>query len=161
MTPLRRYRISLGLFVAGLVLSGVTAFPLFSEARILAHTFGIEPQETFPTHGFHQWGAWVLYGLRMTYYNYPFIAYGTDWLAFGHFCIAVFFIRPFWKPLESDWVLKCGLICCAAVIPTALIAGHFRGVPLYWSLFDCTFGAVGAIPLNYCLKLSQKLRAHG
>jgi len=79
-------------------------------------------------------------------------------LAFGHLSIAVFFIRPLFKPLESDWVLQSGLVCCAGVIPLALIAGQIRGIPLYWELIDCSFGFFGAIPLLYCLKLTRQMR---
>ena len=76
--------------------------------------------------------------------------------------IAVFFfIRPLWKPLESDWVLKCGLVCCAGIFPFALIAGHVRGIPLYWRLIDCSFGVLGALPLLYCLRLTRRMRKVG
>jgi hypothetical protein len=102
--------------------------------------------------------AYVLYGLEQTSARFPFIAYGTDWLAFGHLAIAVFFIRPLFKPLESDWVLQCGLILCAGVIPLALIAGQVRGIPLYWRLIDCSFGVFGTLPLLYCLMLSRRMR---
>jgi hypothetical protein len=33
---------------------------------------------------------------------YPFLAYGTDWLAFAHIVIAVFFIGPLVKPKDYD-----------------------------------------------------------
>lgn len=156
----RRYRLSLGLFVAGLILSGVTAFPLLTEMRWLASWLGIlEPEHYADYPGVLHWIAYVLRGLEVTYARYPFIGYGTDWLAFGHLCIAVFFIRSFSKPLESDWVLKCGLICCAAVIPLALIAGQVRGIPLYWRFIDCSFGILGAFPLFYCLRLTRHMRA--
>lgn len=154
-----RYRISLGIFIIGLVLSGVTAFPLLTELRLLASWLGITNAADYENlTGLQRWIAHVLFGLEQTNARFPFLAYGTDWLAFGHLCIAVFFIRPLFKPLESDWVLKCGLVCCVAVIPLALIAGQVRGIPLYWRLIDCSFGVLGAIPLLYCLKLTQHMR---
>ncbi len=156
---LRRYRLTLGVFVVGLILSGVTAFPLLTELRLLAAWFDIADAAGYQNlTGLQHWIAYVLFGLEQTYARFPFIGYGTDWLAFGHLCIAVFFIRPFSKPLESDWVLKCGLICCAAVIPLALIAGQVRGIPLYWRLIDCSFGVLGALPLLYCLKQTRRMR---
>ncbi len=156
---LTRYRISLGIFIGGLVLSGVTAFPLLMEVRLLASWLGIlEPEHYADYPGLLYWIAYVLRGLEVTYAKYPFFGYGTDWLAFGHLCIAVFFIRPLLKPLESDWVLKCGLVCCAAVIPLAFIAGQVRGIPVYWRLLDCSFGVLGAIPLAYCLFLSRRMQ---
>lgn len=154
------YRLVLGLFIAGLILSGVTAFPLLAELRLLALWLGIaNPADYASLTGLHHWIAYALFGLEQTNAEFPFLACGTDWLAFGHLCIAVFFVRPLFKPLESDWVFKCGLVCCAAVIPLALIAGQVRGIPLYWRLIDCTFGVLGALPLLYCLKLSRQMRS--
>lgn len=164
---LLRYRLSLGLFVVGLVLSGITAFPLLTELRLLAGWLGIDDPAQYPQlTGLRHWIGRVLFALEQNHREFPFLAYGYDWLAFGHLCIAVFFIRPFWKPLESDWALKCGLVCCAAVIPTALIAGQVREIPLYWRLIDCSFGVLGAVPLLYCLSLTRthrasEIQAHG
>lgn len=154
-----RYRLSLGLFIVGLILSGITAFPLLTELRLLASWLGIANAADYAQlTGLQHWIARVLFALEYIMVHFPFLAYGTDWLAFGHLCIAVFFIRPLLKPLDSDWVLKCGLVCCAAVIPTALIAGHVRGIPFYWRLIDCAFGIFGAIPLWYCLRLTSRMR---
>jgi hypothetical protein len=155
-----RYRVSLGIFVLGLILSGLTAFPLLTELRFVAAALGITNAADYQSlAGLQHWIAWVLYGLETTYARFPFLAYGTDWLAFGHLCIAVFFIRPFFQPLESDWVLKCGLVCCAGVIPLALIAGQVRGIPFYWRLIDCSFGVLGVVPLLYCLRLTRQMRS--
>jgi hypothetical protein len=158
-TLLLRYRLVLGFFVVGLILSGVTAFPLLTELRLLASWLGIaNPADYAQLTGLPHWIARVLFALEYNHTHFPFLAYGTDWLAFGHLCIAVFFIRPLFKPLESDWVLKCGLVCCFAVIPTALIAGQVRGIPVYWRLIDCSFGVFGALPLLYCLSLTRSAR---
>lgn len=160
MTPVLRYRVVLGFFVVGLILSGLTAFPLLTELRLLASWLGISNPADYPNlTGLSHWIAYVLFALEENNTRFPFLAYGTDWLAFGHLSIAVFFIHPLFKPLESDWVLKCGLVCCAGVIPLALIAGQLRGIPLYWRLIDCSFGIFGALPLLYCLKLSRQMRA--
>lgn len=161
-SALFRYRVSLSLFILGLILSGVTAFPLLHELRLLCHMLGIEDSVRYAElSGLQHWVAYVAHGLEQTYARYPFIAYGTDWLAFGHLSIAVFFVRPLWKPLESDWVLKCGLICCAGIIPLAFIAGAVRDIPVSWRLIDCAFGVLGAVPLLYCLKVSAEMRVQG
>lgn len=154
-----RYRLSLGIFILGLVLSGLTAFPLLTEMRLLARWLGVAAPEGYAHyHGLAHWIALVLYALEQTDARYPFLAYGTDWLAFGHLCIAVFFVRPWVKPLESEWVLRCGLVCCAGVIPLAFIAGPLRGIPLYWRLIDSSFGVFGAVPLGYALHLIGRMR---
>ena len=71
--------------------------------------------------------------------------------------IAMFFIGPFRDPVRNAWVLRCGLVACAGVIPLALICGHIRGIPLQWRLIDCSFGIIGAIPLLYCLSLIKRM----
>ena len=54
-----------------------------------------------------------------------FSAYGTDWLAFGHFVIALFFVGAWRDPVRHVWILHAGLIACR-VIPLALICGAIR-----------------------------------
>jgi len=157
-SDLLRYRYSLGLFIFGLVVSGLTAFPLLHELNILSKMLGIENVSQYHSYsGLRYWIAFVNHGLEVTYAQFPFIAYGTDWLAFGHLVIAMFFIKPLLSPQGNVWVLKCGLVACAAVIPLTLIAGEVRGIPMYWRLIDCGFGIFGAIPLLYCLHLVRKM----
>jgi hypothetical protein len=147
-TILRRIRFLLILFILGLVLSGLTAFPLETELGILSRILGIDPAADPNIYsGLQLWIARVGMALRETYAKYPFIAYGTDWLAFAHLVIAVAFIGPLRDPVRNAWVITFGLIACAGIIPLALIAGAVRQIPLYWRLIDCSFGVFGAIPL--------------
>jgi hypothetical protein len=156
---LLRYRVALTAFLAGLVFSGLTAGPLLGEIRILSGLLGItDPERYMELTGLHRWIAFVHLGIEQTYARFPFFCYGTDWLAFGHLASAAFFVRSYFKPLDSDWVLKTGLCICAAVIPTALIAGRIRGIPVEWRLVDCSFGVLGTLPLLYCLRLTRQMR---
>jgi hypothetical protein len=148
---LRRIRIWLSVFILGLVLSGLTAFPLVTELRWVntaLHGSWIEPaaQST----GLLTWVERVNEALATTDTRYPFLAYGTDWLAFAHLVIAVAFIGPFVDPVRNRWVITFGLIACAGVVPLALIAGEVRGIPFAWRLIDCSFGVVGCVPLLIC-----------
>jgi len=155
----RRYRLVLGLFIVGLLLSGLTAFPLLHELRLLGSWLGIQNHMAYGEHtGMAHWVGFVWYGLEVTYETFPFIAYGTDWLAFGHIMIAFFFVGAWREPIANAWVLRTGLVCCAAVFPLALICGEIRGIPLAWRLIDCSFGFFGAIPLLYCLRLVKRMR---
>lgn len=159
MAHIVRYRIVLSAFMLGLVVSGITAFPLAWEMRLLNKVFGIDPSFP-PAHysGLAFWLATVNQGLLETYAAYPWVAYGTDWLAFAHIAIAVYFIGPLINPLRNEWVLYAGLIGCALVLPLALICGPLRGIPFYWRLIDCSFGLFGAIPLLYCIHLTRLIR---
>ncbi|HTM15451.1 MAG TPA: hypothetical protein VL135_01050 [Terracidiphilus sp.] len=149
---LRRIRIWLVLFIIGLVLSGITAFPLERETAVLNSIFHVAAAPSpagEPT--LHTWLRRVHEGIVRTNRSYPFMAYGTDWLAFAHLVIAIAFIGPLIDPVRNKWVLQFGVIACAGVIPLALIAGPIRGIPPYWRLIDCTFGILGVIPLLICL----------
>lgn len=150
----------MGLFIAALVASGLTAFPLRWELNLLATWLGLPPDADPAAYdGLRHWIALVREGLDQSYGRYPFLAYGTDWLAFAHLVIAVFFIGPYRQPDRHDWTLISGLIACAGIVPLALICGEIRGIPVYWRLIDCAFGVFGALPLAYCLLLSRRLAA--
>jgi hypothetical protein len=158
-STLRCYRLVLGAFIAGLILSGVTAFPLLHELELLAPMLGIPADAAAASQtGLGFWIATVRDGLRATHATYPWLAYGTDWLAFAHIVIALFFIGPWRDPIPNAWVLKIGLVACGGVLPLALICGPIRGIPFYWRLIDCSFGFFGAVPLAYCLRLTKSFR---
>ena len=93
----RRIRSGLGAFIVGLAVSGLTAIPLNWELGVLTRLVG--------SHfgGLSDWIFRVEDGLRETDARYPFIAYGTDWLAFGHLMIAVAFIGPYLDPVRNRW----------------------------------------------------------
>jgi hypothetical protein len=158
----RRFRLVLALFVVALVASGITAFPLRWELKTLASWMGVSanPDLTSLT-GLRYWIAYVHSGLEHSYEAYPFLAYGTDWLAFAHIVIALFFIAPLRGPTHHDWTLVSGIIACLGVLPIALICGPLRGIPLYWRCIDCCFGMIGLIPLIYCLRISRRLKTMG
>ncbi len=143
----KRIRVLLALFIFGLVISGITAFPLTWETRILHVMIGegtaIEPH--FPR--LSQWITLVYTGLHEMDAKYPFMAYGTDWLAFAHIIIAIAFYGPIKDPVKNMWVIDFGMIACMLVIPLAVICGHIRGIPIFWRVIDCSFGMIGVIPL--------------
>ena len=144
---LRLIRLVLGLFILGLVLSGLTAFPLVWELRLLTSWFGETTTIGASLPGLAYWLSHVREGLETTARDYPFLAYGTDWLAFAHIVIAVAFVGPLRDPVKNLWVVEFGMIACLMVIPLALICGPIRGIPFYWQFIDCSFGVFGLIPL--------------
>jgi hypothetical protein len=159
-SPLFRFRALMLFFIVGLVISGVTAFPLLWELRILSNLLGEGSATSAEGHGgLAFWIITVRQGLETTYASYSWIAYGTDWLAFGHLVIAGFFVGPLLHPLSSRATLHTGIVACVAVIPLAMICGPLRGIPMYWRLIDCSFGVIGVIPLLYCLRLLKQIEA--
>lgn len=142
----RRICFWLIVFIVGLVLSGLTAFPLVSEVKLLHRILdAIGVARWFPSGG--EWIGRVDRALIDADNNYPFLFYGTDWLAFAHLTIAIAFSGPLRDPVKNIWVIEFGMITCAAVIPLAMIAGPIRGIPFFWRLIDCSFSVVGIIPL--------------
>src|SRR5215468_10175715 len=123
---MRRIRLWLGVVVAGLVVSGITAFPLEIETRYLARA--LHPLSGYLP-GVAGWIGRVHQGLAETGHRYPFIAYGTDWLAYAHLIIAVAFWGPLRDPVRNVWVVRFGMLACGGVVPLALACGPIRGIP--------------------------------
>jgi hypothetical protein len=145
---LLRIRVILIFFVVGLVASGLTAFPLEWELDVLAGLVGVAPGAPPEQYtGLQHWIALVRQALHETYARYPFMAYGTDWLAFAHILLGILFLGPVVDPVRNLWVITFGVIACVLVWPLALVCGPMRGIPFYWQLIDCAFGVFGLIPM--------------
>ncbi len=140
-------------FIIGLVLSGLTAFPIETLLAISHENISLFPEFV------RNWISTVYFAIKTTNINYPYLSYGTDWLAFAHLVIAVAFIGPLKDPVKNIWVIQFGMIACIMVFPLALIAGSVREIPFYWRLIDCSFGIIGLIPLYYCYKSILKLES--
>jgi hypothetical protein len=147
----RRIKTIIIVFIFFLVLSGITAFPIETELEILYSNSSIFPDFI------RNWLHVVYFAVKDTNTKYPFLSYGTDWLAFAHLVIAVAFLGPLKNPVKNIWVIEFGIIACLMVFPLAFIAGAVRGIPFYWRLIDCSFGVLGLIPLVWCYKLIRKL----
>lgn len=157
MSTLLRIRIWLVLFLVGLVLSGVTAFPLESEVRLLARLLHADASP-FPEHlpALVDWIDHVRGGLIEVNRRYPFMSYGTDWLAFAHLSIAVAFWGPLRDPVRNVWVVQFGMIASVGIIPLALIAGPVRHIPWGWTLVDLSF-SLAVVPLLIAYRLIRRL----
>ncbi len=147
----KRIRTWVIIFIAGLILSGVTAFPIETELAFMAKHSSAFPDFTA------KWITTIHSAVKDTNSRYPWLSYGTDWLAFGHIVIATAFIGPLKDPVKNIWVIQFGMIACVMVLPLAFIAGPIRQIPPYWGLIDCCFGIFGIIPLYICYKNIKKL----
>lgn len=181
----RRIRMMVWVFIVGLVISGVTAIPLQWELNLAARLLGgeeagansgltvefdlaklkvVTKDHTTAGGGLTGWVVRVRDALNDTYAKYPFIAYGTDWLAFGHLMIALVFVGALRDPVRNAWLFDYAMIACVLVVPFALIFGGVRGIPIYWRLIDCAFGVFGIIPVWLCrgwVKELQQLKQNG
>lgn len=158
----RRVRTLLDFFTVALVLSGVTASPAETELRWLTGVMGAGPSARPEDHGVVlAWLITVRDGVIATNRDYPFIAYGYDWLNFAHLVIALLFVGPLRDPVRNRWVIEWGMLACVAIVPLAMIAGEVRGIPLWWRLIDCSFGVFGIIPLWICLRWVREMERLG
>ncbi|MFJ1757922.1 hypothetical protein [Kitasatospora sp. NPDC088134] len=166
LAPVRRsIKRWLWLFVVCLVLSGATAFPLQTETELLARIVDATGLDS-ALPAVDRWVHHVRTGVAAGYGSYPFLAYGTDWLAFAHLVIAAAFWGPLRDPVRNIWVVRWAMIACGGVIPLALICGPLRGIPVFWQFVDMSFGVVGVVPLLIVhrkirrLEWEQALAAH-
>ncbi len=158
----RRIRRLTWLVIVGLVASGATAIPLQWELDTTINVLRIADSASAPANrGLALWILKVHEAVRDTNSRYPFIAYGTDWLAFGHFVIAIAFVGALRDPVRNIWLFQFGMIACVALVPYALVFGGLRGIPIYWRLIDCSFGVFGFIPLWICKRsVAELARRH-
>ena len=145
-------------YMVALLVSGITAFPLPWELAILVQWFGVGSVAGTYIPSLADWLARVKEGLDVNAQLYPFIAYGTDWLAFAHLVIALAFIGPLRDPIRNIWIIHWGMLCCAGIIPLALICGTLRGIPWGWQCIDCSFGILGIVPLILICRWTRQLR---
>jgi hypothetical protein len=133
-----------------LFLSGLTAVPVEAELSFLLKIFSSPTQ-------LHEWLEKVLSAYKKLNDDTPFLLYGYDWLAFAHLILAILFIGPYRDPVKNIWVIEFGMIACILIFPLAFIAGPFRGIPLGWTLIDCSFGVFGLLPLWLCYSKTKQL----
>lgn len=93
---LRKIRLLTCFFILGLFISGVTAIPLQQEVNWLTRVFNAP------------WLFRVHTALEQTQTQYPFLFYGTDWLAFGHIVIGIAFIGAWRDPSGTGGCLILG-----------------------------------------------------
>jgi hypothetical protein len=157
----RRIRLLTWLFIIGLILSGATAIPLPAELDYLVNITGARQLIEMPAStAAPAWAVWLVRiqsELRDLATSHPVLFYGTDWLAFGHFMIALAFVGALRDPVRNVWLFTFGIIACDCVIPYAFVFGAIRGIPIWWRLIDCSFGVFGIIPVWFCKKWTQEL----
>ena len=158
----RRIKLLTWFFIVGLVFSGATAIPLNTELDWLVNQLGgMEPTSGTATSELGRWLLTTHAALQDVSARHPLLFYGTDWLAFGHFVIALAFVGALREPVRNRWLFDFGLMACGLVVPFAIAFGALRGIPFWWRLIDCSFGVVGFMPLWFCRKWAIELeRGH-
>lgn len=161
MTPSRTLthaRIWLILFSTALIASGLTAIFAREGLRLLSPLFSPASALHALWPSMSEWLTLVHQAVEETYDKYPFLAYGYDWLAFGHFIIAIPFLMAVRDPIRHSWVITYGMAACLAVLPFAVVFGAIRGIPLFWRGVDTLFGIGGLVVL---LVLRRQMKADG
>lgn len=139
-TSIKNIRRVIIVFIILLSLSGITAFPLVTEVD-----FMLKHINSFPVF-FHDWIRTVYESVHKTP---SIVLYGTDWLAFAHIIIGLFFVGVYQNPVRNKFIVNVGIVACIAVFPLAFICGPIRDIPFYHQVIDCCFGLFGVIPLLY------------
>jgi hypothetical protein len=96
-------------------------------------------------------------GIHVASERAPFLFYGTDWLAFGHFVIALAFVGALRDPVRNRWLYQFGMMVCALVPLWAMVFGDLRGIPFWWRLVDSSFGVIGFVPVWLCHRWTAQL----
>ncbi|MBL7984919.1 MAG: hypothetical protein JNM91_07965 [Flavobacteriales bacterium] len=129
------------LFIAALWFSGLTAVPLEWGTRWL---------DDLTRTWAGPWNAWAhstALAVAEVGSKYPFLFYGTDWLAFAHIVIGLAFFGVLRDPVRNKWIVEWGIWSCVLVVVLAFAWAPVRGIPLFWRVVDASFGVIGAIPL--------------
>jgi hypothetical protein len=148
-----RVKLCIWIIIIGLFISGITAFPIETE---LAFFVKHQPDSSSVLIG---WLNKVYMAIKDMNTRYPFISYGTDWLAFAHVMLAILFIGPLVDPVRNIWVVQFGIIAAILIFPLAFIAGSIRGIPFFWQCIDCSFGVITLAILLPCYKWIKRLEA--
>ncbi len=146
---MKTIKLHLALFMFILMLSGITAFPIQTEID-----FMYKHHTSFPP-VFTEWITKLYTNLHST----PDVMfYGTDWLAFAHIIITLFFVPVYLDPVKHKAILYVGMIACMLVFPLAFICGPIRHIPFFHQLIDCSFGVIGILYLYFILHCINKLK---
>ncbi|MBL7933875.1 MAG: hypothetical protein JNL60_18370 [Bacteroidia bacterium] len=135
-------------FIVCLLLSGITAFPLRTEMDFL-----VRYHNSFPNFI----SIWIKQVHAAISATPDLVLYGTDWLAFAHIIIALFFIPVYLDPIKYRINIIIGVLACILVFPLAFICGPIRGIPFFHQLIDCSFGLFGGILLYIINNKIKKL----
>jgi hypothetical protein len=138
------------LFIALLWISGITAIPAETELKIFQPYFHYFPNAVENTLNK------ILQALIETNQKYPELAYGFDWLAFGHIAIGLAFFWLYKKPKEYYFLTEWGKLICLLVIPHAFIFSYIRHLPSWWIPVDCSFGIFGWLLLHWIQKCIRR-----
>lgn len=146
---MKTIRFHLVLFVIILALSGITAFPIQTEINYMYANLKHFPLE------FHEWITRLYNNMNST----PDVMfYGTDWLAFAHIVISLFFVPVYLDPIKHKANLYVAMAACFMIFPLAFICGPIRNIPFFHQLIDCSFGVIGMLYLYFILKKINKLQ---
>ena len=146
---LTRIRLCLALVIAGLLLSGATAFFPIHETKWLLEQLASTAHFGAGT-PLSEWLLHLRSALIAALTTAPFLAYETDREGFGLLLFALLFVGPYRDPIRNRGVINFGLLTCAALAAFAFVAGPLRGIPVLWRCVDAALALLCALPLLLC-----------
>jgi len=149
MNQLTRAKVMLGIVVFGLLVSGITIWPVAAELKTVVR---IVWGQSEPTGVLHEFILQAIEGIESIQANYSFMLYAHDWLAFAHIVLAILFAGAIRDPVRNVWIVQCGLIMCALIPVLAGICIPIRGLPLRWFWLDFAFAPAAGLPLWIALR---------
>ena len=152
---LKQIKLCIWIVIIGLAISGITAFPIETELAWLNQHSGLFPAVM------QNWLNTIYQAIHHTNARYPYLSYGTDWLAFAHVVLAILFVGPLVDPVKNVWVIQFGMIACVLIFPLAFIAGPVRQIPVFWRFIDSSFGVFAFIPLWLSYRNIKQLEKSG
>lgn len=146
---LTRIRLCLALVIAGLVVSGASAFCPIRETKWLLEQLASTIHFGAGT-PLSEWLLGVHRALIAALTTAPFLAYETDREGLSRILLGLLFLGPYRDPDRNRWVIDFGLLSCAAMVGLAFIAGPIRSIPVPWRWVDAGLAVLCAIPLLLC-----------
>ena len=92
------------IFIIALLLSGISAFPVYIELSWL-----VKQNFVAENNFLNQWLHKVYNGVSAAQINFPFLFYGYDWLAFAHLMIAALFVGVYKNPVRNKFIIRWGI----------------------------------------------------
>ncbi|MBW8016467.1 MAG: hypothetical protein FVQ82_09785 [Planctomycetes bacterium] len=155
---LKKIRIYLVIFFFGILFSLHTVLFVEPETEFFYQYLGPNTTVGEKLPFFSEWIEDIYISVKVTYTNYPAIAYCMDWLSYACVVFAIFMIGAIKDPVKNIWIIQAYMLACLLAAALPFIAGPFRDIPIFWRCLDGSFGIIGFLVLLTPYKLTKTLQ---